>query len=296
MAALSSVCAVAARPQQRVAAARRPGEHGAGQGRPTACAAGGRACTLPRRRAPAAAAPCCLALASARRRCCPRPLSCPAHAAPPAAAAQQQRLVVRAAAAPAVDVDALTAAALEQAVPEAAAPVRRRKVSRRMGAELTKVPSKETQLAPAEAIKLVLDTASAKFPETVEMHAKLNIDPKYTDQQLRATVSLPKGTGALPPPAAAAAARCARRAALWAGTLDAARACARSMHAALQRQASPAHACTRLATHASPATAASPPLAPWRRQDAARGGGVLGREREAGARRGRRLRGRRGPD
>lgn len=50
-------------------------------------------------------------------------------------------------------------------------------------------------LSLEEAITTLKQTATTKFVESVELHANLNIDPKYADQQLRTTVTLPNGVG-----------------------------------------------------------------------------------------------------
>lgn len=46
-----------------------------------------------------------------------------------------------------------------------------------------------------EAVRIVQQNATAKFDETVELHFRLGIDPRHSDQQIRTTVMLPHGTG-----------------------------------------------------------------------------------------------------
>lgn len=67
------------------------------------------------------------------------------------------------------------------------------KVSKRLREAQAKVEDRLYE--PLEALNLLKETATAKFSESAEAHIRLGIDPKYTDQQLRTTVILPKGTG-----------------------------------------------------------------------------------------------------
>lgn len=48
---------------------------------------------------------------------------------------------------------------------------------------------------PDAAINLVKDSATAKFDETVELHIRLNVDPRQADQQVRGVALLPHGLG-----------------------------------------------------------------------------------------------------
>ena len=69
-----------------------------------------------------------------------------------------------------------------------------RKLSRRHKENVEKTKNKIYSNLD-QAIQVLQETASAKFVESVELHANLNIDPKYADQQLRTTVTLPHGVG-----------------------------------------------------------------------------------------------------
>lgn len=51
------------------------------------------------------------------------------------------------------------------------------------------------EYAIEEAVEVLKSMTVAKFDETVEFSARLGVDPKHADQQVRGTVLLPHGTG-----------------------------------------------------------------------------------------------------
>ena len=48
---------------------------------------------------------------------------------------------------------------------------------------------------PQEAMQVVVNTATAKFDESIELHVRLGVDSRHADQQVRGVVVLPHGTG-----------------------------------------------------------------------------------------------------
>lgn len=50
-------------------------------------------------------------------------------------------------------------------------------------------------LTAEEAVKILKESHTVKFDETVEVHFRLGVNTKMSDQQIRSTVSLPGGTG-----------------------------------------------------------------------------------------------------
>ena len=76
-------------------------------------------------------------------------------------------------------------------------PVTRPRIQRRGKAyqKVAEFVEKDTVYTLAEALELAVKTNPSKFDASVEVHVKLGVDPRQADQNVRATVSLPNGTG-----------------------------------------------------------------------------------------------------
>jgi len=61
--------------------------------------------------------------------------------------------------------------------------------------EAAKLVDPEKQYEPIEAAALVKKTATAKFDQTIEVHIRLGVDPRQSDEMVRGTIGLPHGTG-----------------------------------------------------------------------------------------------------
>lgn len=83
----------------------------------------------------------------------------------------------------------------EQKIRRRSLPPKERKKSLKTRWLQQQAPPRTTELEPAEAIETMQRLSGRNFVETAEAHAALGINPKYNDQQIRATVVLPKGTG-----------------------------------------------------------------------------------------------------
>src|SRR5947208_16660848 len=54
---------------------------------------------------------------------------------------------------------------------------------------------RERSYEPADAVRLIKDIQSAKFPETVECHIRTGLNVRHADEQLRGTITLPHSAG-----------------------------------------------------------------------------------------------------
>ncbi len=61
--------------------------------------------------------------------------------------------------------------------------------------EVAKLIDRNKEYSLKEAVELAQKTAKVSFDSTLELHIKLGVDPRHADQNLRANVVLPAGTG-----------------------------------------------------------------------------------------------------
>lgn len=88
-------------------------------------------------------------------------------------------------------------AAEAEVKPKGATPVTRPKIERRgkKYQEAAKLIEKDKVYSLKEALELALKTNPAKFDATIEIHARLGVDPRQADQNIRTTLVLPNGNG-----------------------------------------------------------------------------------------------------
>ncbi len=94
-------------------------------------------------------------------------------------------------------VERAAAEAAEAEKPKGAKPVTRPRIERRgkKYQEAAKLVEKGKVYSLKDALELAIKTSPAKFDASVEIHARLGVDPRQADQNIRTTIVLPNGNG-----------------------------------------------------------------------------------------------------